>query len=245
VIAQYDMSMGTRGLPGMVRPTSYDFFNWLTHVRLLGATEITFRIEPMNQTKWPIAESLKRFRNYIWPGVALAGLPCRVANEGEARVGSVMMFHLLEDLAKTGKELPRLRTVKPPGKARYTVTIRETFHNPHKNSDRDLWLKFAERIGAHVFEDDTRAATDLHERVALCAGAEMNFGVTNGPLSLLYYTPYPFRMFCDPVATAKSFGGHQIKPGDQIPFFLPGQRFVWKRPTMDDLMREVEVVESV
>jgi hypothetical protein len=243
LIACYDMTMGTRGEPAMVRPTSYDFFNWLTHVRVLGATEITFKISPMGQTKWPYAESLKRFKNYIRPGVALAGLSCRVANEGESKIGSVLMSDLLKDLA--GKEPPRLRSVKPPGTARYTVTIRETFHNPHKNSDRDLWLKFADRIGAHVFEDDTRKPTDLHERVALCAGAKMNLGVTNGPMSLLYYTPYPFRIFCDPVATAKSFGGHGIKPGDTIPFFLPEQRFVWKKPTMDDLMREVDLVESV
>jgi len=234
MIALYDMRH---------RPTTYDFFNWLVHVKLLGATEVAFRIEPMNQGKWPVAESLKRFKNYIWPGCALADLPCKVSNHGE-EIGSVMMFDLLAELEKTGQELPRLRSVKLPKKVRYTVTIRETFHNPHKNSDRDLWIKFADKIGAHIFEDDTRVRTDLHERVSYCAGAQMNFGVTNGPMSLLYYTAYPFTIFCDPEATKKSFGGHKIAPGDQIPFFLPRQKFVWQKPTLDDLMREVEDVEA-
>ena len=89
MIALYDMALITR-------PTTYDFFNWLVHVKLLGATEITFRVEPMRQSKWPIAESLKRFRNYIWPGVALADLPCRVANEGDYKIGSVQL-HLLTE----------------------------------------------------------------------------------------------------------------------------------------------------
>jgi len=240
VIALYDMSVGGRARnPALVRPTTYDFFNWLTHVRMLGATEIAFKIEPMNQGKWPIAESLKRFKNYIWPGCALAGLPCSVKNEGNGEIGSVLMCDLLADLAP-GKQMPRLVTVKPPGLARYTVTIRETFRNVHKNSDRDLWLAFAERIGAHVFEDDTRVKTELHDRVAICAGARMNYGVTNGPLSLLYYTPYPFTMFCDPIGTKKSFSGHKINPGDQLPIFLPKQKFVWVKPTMDDLMREFD-----
>jgi hypothetical protein len=239
VIAHYDMS-------NILRPTTYDFFNWLVHVKLLGATEITFRVEPMRQSKWPIAESLKRFRNYIFPGPALAGLPARVANEGDGKIGSIQLHVLLDDLKKLGKELPRLKSVLPPDgfSARYTVTIRETFHNPHKNSDRDMWLKFADEIGAVVIEDTAREPMELFTRVGLYAGARMNFGVVNGPLALLYYTPYPFAISCDPVATAKSFGGHNIKPGDQVPWFLPNQKLIWEKPNLEGLLREFELIRD-
>jgi hypothetical protein len=235
MIALYDMALITR-------PTTYDFFNWLVHVKLLGATEITFRVEPMRQSKWPIAESLKRFRNYIFPGPALADLPCRVANEGDRKIGSVQLSALLDDLR--GMELPRLRSVLPPSSAEYTVTIRETFHNPHKNSDREMWLAFAAKIGATVIEDTTREAIGLHERIALYAGARMNFGVVNGPLALLYYTSYPFAISCDPVATAKSFSGHNIKPGDQVPWFLPNQKLIWEKPTLEGMLREFETIRD-
>src|SRR5215475_4523137 len=105
MLCLYDMSVGSRGMkPSLARPTTFDFFNWLVHVWLLGATEIAFKIEPMNQAKFPIAESLKRFRNYIWPGCALAGLPCSVKSEGDGSIGSVLMCDLLEDLKKSGKE---------------------------------------------------------------------------------------------------------------------------------------------
>jgi len=237
VIALYDMALITR-------PSTYDFFNWLVHVKLLGATEITFRVEPMRQSKWPIAESLKRFRNYIWPGVALADLPCRVANEGDYKIGSVQLHLLTEDLVKTGKELPRLRSVLPPGHADYTVTIRETFHNPHKNSDREMWLEFAAKIGATVIEDTTREAIGLHERVALYAGARMNFGVVNGPLAMLYYTAYPFAISCDPELTRKSFSGHAIEPGDQVPWFLPQQKLIWEKPTLEGMLREFDSLRA-
>ncbi len=236
MIALYDMR---------TRPTTYDFFNWLVHVKLLGATDIAFRVEPMNQGKWPIAESLKRFRNYIWPGPALADLPCKMSNEGDDKIGSVQLHVLLEDLQKSGKELPRLHSVLPKhSAAQYTVTIRETFHNPHKNSDRDMWLVFAAKINAKVIEDTTREPIDLHERIAYYAGAKMNYGVVNGPLALLYYTPYPFAISCDPQATKKSFGGHNIRPGDQVPWFLPTQKLIWEKPTLEGMLREFETLRD-
>src|SRR5215813_14447557 len=230
MIALYDLS---------VQPSTYDFFNWLAHVKLLGATRVHFKTEPMRATKWNREEAFRRFENYIRPGPELAFLPHRIAYDGE-RIGSIQLHDLTADLDRLQRPLSRLKTVWPPRAVKYTVTIRETFHNPHKNSDRDLWLAFAERIGAHVIEDTSRKPISLYERVALCAGAKMNFGVTNGPMGLLYYTEYPFVNFADPVATRKSFGGHKISPGDQVPWFLPTQRFVWEKPTMDNLMREFD-----
>jgi hypothetical protein len=231
VIALYDMEH---------RISTYDYFTWLVHVKMLGATEIVFKTEPMGRRKWPEAEARKRFENYIKPGPALLDLPSRIGRDGNGKIGSYQLYDLAADLERLRCELPRLRSVLPPADVKYTVTIRETFHNPHKNSDRDLWLRFGERIGARIIEDHARAPIGLYERISLYAGAKMNFGVPNGPMGMLYFSDYPFRIFCDPVTSKKSFGGHRIEIGDQVPWLRPNQRLVWEQATMDGLMREFD-----
>ena len=70
------------------------------------------------------------------------------------------------------------------------------------------------------------------------------FGVPNGPLSLLWWTRYPLRMFCDPCneVMLKDWRRQGMVPGDQVPWFLPNQKLVWEAQTMDNLMREFDRV---
>jgi len=233
VIALYDMTW---------RSTTWDFFNWLAHVKLLGATEITFRIEPMSPAKYPPEEGRKRFENFIRFAPPLFDLPFRIGDDGDGYIGSQRLDVLLRDAALLGCDIPRMRLEQLPRRQqhRFTVTIRETFRNAHKNSDRELWLRFAETIGATVIEDHARAYIGLYDRLRLYAGADMNFGVVQGPLAALYYSNFPFAISCDPETSRKSFTGHGVKPGDQAACFLPNQRWIWERPTMDGLMREFE-----
>jgi hypothetical protein len=219
--------------------------NWIAHVKVLGATEIVFQTYPMRSTKWPVKEAMARFENYIKPMPFLFDLPCREGTDGDGKIGSTQVYDLQADLERLGVPLPRMRTPLHVGGPRteYTVTIRETFHNPFKNSDRALWHRFAEAIGAYVIEDTTRTPITLYERVGRYAAARMNFGVPNGPMAMLYYTPWPFRIFADPLVNAKSYGGHRIKIGDQVPWLLPDQRIVWEKATLDNLMREFEQME--
>lgn len=238
MIALYDMRF---------MPTTYDYFNWLCHVKLLGATRIHFRIEPMGQSKYSIAEGLKRFKNFIYPAPELFGLEKAMRNDGDGTIGSLYFNDLQADaerLRGNAKDIPRFRSVLPPSDKRFTVTIRDTFRNVHKNSDRVLWEKFAARTGAYIIDDHAKKPMELHDRIALYAGAKMNFGVVNGPLAALYYSPYPFCIHCDPIASAKSFGGHKIKSGDRAACFLPNQRWVWEKPTMDSLMRAFDDVQA-
>ena len=215
------------------RVSTYDYFTWQTQVASAGATEIVFRTDNMRSTKWPLQEAKKRFLNYIWPGPGLHRIPCRIGTDGDAEIGSIHMQDLPENFT-------RMRSVLPPDSERYTVTLRQTFHNTFKNSDQDLWREFANRIRARVIEDHAVEPIGLYERMALYAGAHMNFGVPNGPVSILWYTPYPLCMVSDPATSAKSWGGHGYKPGDRIKFLLDNQSVVWAKPTMDILMREFE-----
>ena len=226
------------------RHPTYDFFTWLVHVKLLGAVEIVF--PPLEtwkflmRKKWPREETLRRLDNFLYPGAALAGLPWRTGSEGERHLGSHLYIEVWRDMQKLGCGLPRLRSVLPPGNVRHTVTIRETFYLPYRNSDPDLWRLFGERIGARVIEDTMRQDIGLYERMSLYAGAEMNWGIPNGPLSMLYLTPYPLTEFCDPHKFRECFSRQHIPLNDQIPWFLPKQKLVWQKPTMDSLMREFE-----
>jgi len=227
--AKYDMRR---------RPSTYDFFTWLVYVSTAGATEVEIQCREIRSSKWLMDETIRRLENYILPGAALARLPMRVGDDAE----DWGKIHA-PDLAALGVAIKRLESVWAKGPAEYTVTIRETFHNVQKNSDVELWETFAGKIGARIIWDTRREPISLYERVALYAGARMNFGVTNGPMTLCTYTPYPCTIFCDPIATAKGFSGHGMKPGDQYPYALPSQRLVWARPTMAGLIKAYEEAE--
>lgn len=214
-------------------PATFDFSTWLCIVKKRGAKHIVLYDKVVRTKKFPEDVIRRRIETIIMPMPALAGLPCSRGNQG-VTFGSYRM----SELAKLG-EFDRLKTVLPPKTARYTVTLRNYHHHSYRNSDEKLWRDFADKIGARVIPDFVDEPIHLHERVALYAGAEMNFGVTNGPLWMLFLTPYPVTMF-DCMINAPLWLQHGIKTGTQLPWALPGQTLVWKRPNcMDDLMAAV------
>lgn len=226
MIARYDFS---------AQVASFDFFTWLVHVQSLGATEIVLDTTKFRLSKWDIDEAWKRYHSVIEEGSALAGLPSREGTDGE-----VFGSHNLKDIAAL-PTFNRLRTVLPKKNARYTVTLRRSTHNPHRNSDEPVWREFAKLIGALVIEDYSVVPIHLYERVALYAGAEMNFGVTNGPLALLYLTNYPFMMF-DCISSKKGFAGHGIKKWTQLPWASKDQILVWdQKPKLNEIVNKFEL----
>lgn len=217
------------------RITTYDFFTWMLVMQAKGAREIVFKVNKFNDRKWSAGEARQRFENYIRPGPDLAGLPSRIGFDGDGGGG-----HMVQELME--RPFQRLRSVFPAGAHRFTVTLRRCWHNKRKNSDEGVWRKFAELIGAHVIEDYDERPMGLYERVSLYAGAQMNFGVPNGPITLCTMTPYPVTIFCDPETTAGGFAAHDIRIGEQFPYALPNQRLVWEQATVDGLMREFKAM---
>jgi hypothetical protein len=213
-------------------PPTFDFFNWLVDVKKWGVDRVVIDDEIVRTAKFPETIVRQRIESIIWPGPALAKLPVVRGKKGMT-IGNRKMDRLLH-----GK-FPRLTSVLPPRKDyRYTVTLRNYQHHPGRNSDLELWRMFAKEIGAYVFEDFADQPIHLHDRVAICAGAEMNFGVTNGPVWLLFLTPYPVTMF-DCAINASGFNTQHVPTGGQPPWALPNQRLVWERPTMDNLLAAV------
>lgn len=168
----------------------------------------------------------------------MAGLSGQIREVGDD-VGSCLVQDLIRD---SGGNFKRLQSGWWPKESspKFTVTLRQTFHNTHKNSDERVWRAFAMAIGATVIEDHSVEPIGLHERFSLYAGARMNYGVPNGPVSTIFMTEYPVTIFADPETTAKGYGGHEIQPGDQFPCARPHQRIVWERATLGGLLREYQ-----
>lgn len=229
--ARYDLT-------SVHNPASFDFFVWLASVKNLGADEVVLAgLGNPRARKWSVEENARRIDTIIKPGPALAGLPWRGGEDGQD-IG-VCHYHEFAKIAKNG--FKPLVSVLPPGKEKYTITLRKMHRFPERNSDETLWREFGARIGAYVIKDAGIEPLDLHERMALYAGAEMNFGVTNGPMGMLTMTHYPY-MQCDCLAATKQFSGHGVTPGDQLPFAVDRQYLSWEKPTLDSLMKLMEKI---
>jgi len=112
--------------------------------------------------------------------------------------------------------------------ARYTVTLRRQATSPHRNSNDAAWHEFAREIGAIVIEDYDARPLHLHTRMALYAGAEMNFGVWCGPLTLCTLTRYPVMAFaCGRGKQELQMAKWGVLRGDNMPWCLPNQRVLW------------------
>jgi hypothetical protein len=119
------------------------------------------------------------------------------------------------------------------------VTLRDYDRYKERNSGPD-WRRFAEEIGAVVIEDFTRKPIHLHDRMALYAGAEMNFLTGNGPGSCLLYSDYPYTLFNGRVNRAyhKEHGWLD----ENLPWALPNQRTLWVMDTYENLRAAWESV---
>ena len=218
----------------------FDFFPWLVMQAHGGATEVVFDTSNPSTGKWPLDTVKRRFDSILWPGPALLGMPASLGTNGRQFGG----YHQrdLVALARTGAKLPRLRSVLPPAKERYTVTLRKTQRVPERNSNDDDWRTFAAEIGARVIEDYEVEPIHLHERMSLYAGAEMNFFVTNGPVMLCFLSEYPAMGFDVQKSPMTGFG---VPFGEPYPFLLPDRHFqVYEPDTLPVIRRHFEVWEK-
>ncbi len=196
-----------------------------------GATEIVFDISSPNTKKWPLEIVRKRFESILYPAPALLGLKASIGNAGNPKLVSGSQAHLVR---AWNPSFARLKSVRPPGKERYTVTLRKTQRSPTRNSDEGVWREFAKEIGARVIPDYEDEPIHLHERMALYAGAEMNFFVTNGPVILCFLSTYPAMSFDLQIAKMTHMG---VPWGEKYPFCLDNQFQIYEPPTPENIRR--------
>lgn len=213
---------------------SFDFFSWLVMAKAHGYTEVVFDIREPRSGKWPPKQVMQRFDTILKPGPALAGLDFSFGTEGEDPFHTDAK-HLIRWTREGGTFEP-LRTVLAPAEVKYTITLRHEPRIPARNSNLEAWRAFAREIGALVIEDWHDNPIDLHVRMALYAGADMNFFVVNGPMHLCALSEYPLMCFaCD--KCAEGFANTGIAFGGQYPWLRPNQRLIWEDDTLENLRR--------
>lgn len=212
---------------------SFNFFEWLLIAQANGATEVVIRNHNVKTDKWPLAIAKERVDSIVKPGAALAGLPSSVGEFGDpnlARPGGGELVRFW----KSGRRFKRLRSPRPAKQERYTVTLRNTQRSPVRNSKDEDWREFAAAIGAYVIEDYDVKPIHLHERMALYAGAEMNFFVSNGPAILCSFTEYPCMIFdCNLAEGSLKHDG--IDAGAPYPWMVKNQFSIWELATLTSL----------
>ena len=221
--------------------TSFNFFEWLLLAEAKGATKIVFDIRGMRGDKWPLPVARRRFESICLPGPALIGLPFevfdgRTIGQTYAKDIATPGGRPLVDFWKAGGRFKRLRSVKKPMSQRYTITLRKTQRSPARDSDEAVWRDFASEIGARIIPDYDDVPIHLHDRVALYAGAKMNFFVSNGPGVLCSFTEYPCMLF-NTIHAAGSLKADGLEYGAQYPWMLPNQRTIWELATPESLRR--------
>ena len=214
------------------RIAGFDFYPWLVMQASAGATEIVFDISNPNCGKWPYPTVMRRFESILKPGPALLGLKTSMGQRG-AEIAPYAQVHLVKRWHQ-GIRFPRLKSVLPKGSERYTVTLRNTQRSPTRNSDNKVWLDFAKEIGALVIPDYEDKPIHLHERMALYAGAEMNFFVTNGPVILCFLSDYPAMSFDCQIAKMTHMG---VPWGHKYPFCLDNQFQIYESPTAENIRK--------
>ena len=221
--------------------TSFNFYEWLIQAAALGATKVVFDIRGIRGDKWPTEVSRRRFYSILQPGPALAGLAQETFDGATHRATDAKDIARpgggeLVSFIRSGKPWRRLKSVKPAGSERYTVTLRKTQRSPGRDSDETVWREFAAEIGARVIPDYDTEPLHLHDRMALYAGAQMNFFVSNGPGVLCSLTEYPCMLFNTHHAR-ESLLGDGMQEGEQYPWMLPNQRAIWELATPEALRR--------
>lgn len=180
------------------------------------------------------------------------------------------MYQLNDD--RTFKPIPSIKV--PPwarkwakekyqGKGLVTISTREASHNPHRNSDMNVWQKVAHELYIKGYEvvflrdttataniawkSDWAASNSLLLRAAVYEQAVMNLGTVHGPTSLCALNAKANYLLFDkepPVAgmTEQWMRHSGLDPdADREPWALPGQRVMWERATVNRVMDEFAV----
>lgn len=159
-----------------------------------------------------------------------------------------------------------LKGQKPP----VVITLREATHWPHRNSNLNEWLKFADYLSGKgenvLFLRDTAKAREplgayhtvppcsieLNSRLALYQRAKANIFCANGPATLCHFTEAPWFMVA-PLDPSLAYPPgrpewwlphHGIPAYGQFPWSGPNQRIVWELDTVDVLIDTWEKFEN-
>ena len=203
-------------------------------IPMIGAVEIT----DLDNCRWPETYTLNTAVELFNNGAPMPKLT--VADEAKAQVGKYL----------EGKPAP------------VVITLRESDHWPHRNSDIPQWLKFADYLigkGEHVvfLRDSAKAneplegyntlppcSIEINSRVALYKAAKVNIFCANGPATLCFFLDNPWFMIA-PLDPSNAYPPgraewwlphHGIPAYGQFPWNGPNQRIIWELDRIDNMV---------
>lgn len=240
-----------------VQPTTFDFAVWAVIAKTLGYETIHFAVTGMAQWKYPPEIGWRRWANICIPLCKLAGLKFTVGPQVE---GDVLAYGTgaVEKIYKSKGKIEKLRPVYPFQKSGYvTITMRESFRNKWRDSNREEWAKVGEYLIKRgeeiiVLDECESQPLALEERMAIYSNAKMNLAVGNGPMVLCWLSEAPYLTFQLPRGPEKDYQALieqwsrlRFPIGSQLSFRNKMQEIVWGPDDADLIIEKYEkLVES-
>lgn len=225
-------------------------------IRMIGGEEVL----PADATPQAQADFTAFLQNARWPENYTLNTAVELFNAGAPMPKLTPSADAVVQIEKF------LKGQKPP----VVITLREATHWPHRNSNLEEWLKFADYLSGKgeniLFVRDTAKAKEplgayhtlppcsieLNSRLALYQRAKVNIFCANGPATLCHFTDTPWLMMA-PLDPSLAYPPgrpewwlphHGIPAYGQFPWSKSNQRIIWELDTVDVLISTWEKFEA-
>lgn len=239
-------------------PTTFDFAVTAVIAKTLGLDGVLFGVGGMTEWKYSAEIGWRRWANILIPICALAGLKIFVRDKVEGQA----LGYATGDVEALYRKLNRLSkltsNVKPDREGYVTITMRDSFRNTWRNSNRAEWVKVEAELRRRgedvvVLEDAEDSPMPVAQRLALYEGAKMNLAVGNGPMVLCWLSEAPYLSFQlpRPVNHEKDYQelvaqwdrmGFPV--GSQLSFRNARQEIVWGPDDAELIMARYDMLMS-
>lgn len=223
-------------------PTTFDFACFAVIAKTLGYEEVRFVVGQIADHKYPAEIAWRRWANICIPMCRLAGLKFSVSERLE---GDELGYATgqVEAIYKRAGAIEKLKAVECgwTKQGYVTITMRQSFRNTWRNSDRAAWgevEKWLAERGEEVLivEECEFQPMALDKRMALYSNAKMNLAVGNGPMVLCWLSDAPYLSFQLPHregrekeydALVEQWNRMTFPVGSQLSWRTPKQEIVW------------------
>lgn len=229
-----------------VQPTTFDFANWLCVAKTLDYKKMSFVGKKFKPKKnYPDEIARARLENLIKPLAKLANIEI-VDGSGD------FINHFQKSVHMVFREVGHIW--KFPYQKRYnhmTITLRESFRNKYRDSDRTEWEKFAnwaENNGEKIvfIEDNEDNHISVEERWDKYQ-CKFNWFTGGGPSTLCQLSDAPYVMFERNLNQQDYYLlwiHHWTYTNSQLPWSKPNQRIIWGNEKFDKIVRAYERIAN-
>jgi hypothetical protein len=211
-------------------PASFDFTIFLSVASSYGCTHVRFS----HYGEWKrkdYSDPEMRVKTILEPMCALIGMDYSFGEPEGTEYG-----YMYSDINRAFKENGRVGKIKsllPPKEGDYvTFTIRNSERRQDRNTNIIEWEDFFDGKGWNVvyIKDYSDQPIHLHDRIALYAGARVNFFGHTGCSQLCMISDFPYLMVLQHNdRTEKMWLDHGMYKDRQLPFANRNQRIYWGR----------------